>query len=124
MPAKKAEHTGTVAVRFLAEVDYLKKIHPDTLERIKIDASYVSQIRSGKRFPTVDHLVNLCHEFDYSGTWLLTGKGMKVAMPENKPIETRLSKIEEQLSNIASSLNINQNQGNKKGNNSRKTGTK
>lgn len=116
MPIKKAEHTGEVAARFLAEVDYLKKLHPDALDKIKIDASYVSQIRGGKRFPTIDHLVNLCREFGYSGTWLLIGEGQKLIQPAAAPIETRLEGIENKLLIIATALKSGKNRGNKKGN--------
>lgn len=125
MPIKKAEYTGEVAARFLAEVDYLKKLHPDTLDKIKIDASYVSQIRGGKRFPTIDHLVTLCKEYGYSGTWLLTGVGEKKTEPENITLDNRLSKMEEHLSKLnAILLSEEKTEGHRTGHKNRKTGTK
>jgi transcriptional regulator with XRE-family HTH domain len=111
MPVKKFEHTNDVATRFLSEVNKLRKLHPDTLAKIGIAASYVSQIRNGKRFPTVDHLVNLCREYKYSGTWLLTGTGMMMSEPENRSLEARLSEVENRLSQ----LEMDRNTGLKKG---------
>lgn len=120
MPTKKAEHTEAVASRFLAEIDHLKRLHSDVVDKIGIAASYVSQIRNGSRSPTVDHLVNMCKWYGYSGTWLLTGAGMKMSEPENKPLEERLTAIEKQLSAINANLVFDKDQGNKKGNKIRK----
>ena len=104
MPIKKNEHTTEVATRFLEEIDYLKRMYPGVIDRVGIAASYISQIRGGTRSPTIDHLVNMCREYGYSGTWLLTGSGTKLQAPESDPIEQRLEKIDAELKLLSAAM--------------------
>jgi hypothetical protein len=57
----------------------------------------------------------MCKWYGYSGTWLLTGAGMKMSEPENKPLDQRLTDIENKLLQIATNLDIDKNASHKKG---------
>jgi|GEM_PF-5875754 len=116
MPYKKPNNDG-IADRFITEFDELKKQDPDVYQSIDISPSYVSQIRSGSRQPTIAHLTNLILHYRYSGTWLLTGIGEKKNEPVQKGIDKRLEVIELKLDKLATALSFKEaTRGNKKGN--------
>lgn len=48
---------------------------------IGVDNSQYSKIEQGKLMPTVQHIMEICSNFDVSGDWLLTGNG---EMSKNK----------------------------------------
>ena len=59
----------------------LKKI--EFAKRLRLSAPYISELCSGKTFPSDRTISDICREFNISETWLRTGEGeMFTSVPE------------------------------------------
>ena len=63
---------------------------------IKVDNSQYSKIEQGKLTPTIQHIMEICSNFNINADWLLTGKGemMKSISETNNEIQSKDSYIE------------------------------
>lgn len=103
MPKKKSQYTPEVAKRFIEALQALKGEAPaaEVYKKLEILPSYVSQIASGDKFPTIEHLVKLSSYYKFSAEWLLLGRGDKRWDTQSETINDRLNRMEGIMDNMA-----------------------
>jgi len=78
---KKETFKAGLRRRYLAVFDEVKEktgmTEKDLCQATGIHASYIHQIRSGKRSPTLEHVMSICDKYNYDLLYVLRGDDKK-----------------------------------------------
>jgi hypothetical protein len=103
MPAKDKTIEEGIRKRFLEVVDQLNADESLNIEKIMLSigdyAQSYTQMKTGKRYPTIKNIVLLCEVYGVNANWLLFNAGSNGLDAARSPLE-RLKVLEQEIENL------------------------